>query len=283
MIALAIAGRPSLLVADEPTTALDVTVERAILGLLGHLRRDTGMSVVMVSHDLAVVEETADCVAVMYAGITVEFGATAAVFASPAHPYTRALLAARPGARKPGERLMDIPGYPPNPHAWPFGCRFAPRCRHAAQECLDAVPTAHRLDAKHVVNCIRVEELANGDELIHVAGAAVTFRGASSPAIADIDLGIDAGTSLGIVGESGSRKTTLARIITGALQPTIGAVLVDGRMWRQVHRTDRQRASIQMVFQDAVGARTRIDRAGNRRRGAARLAQTRPLGSSIAR
>ena len=126
MIALAITGRPRVLIADEPTTALDVTVQRSILELLGELRRSTGMSMIIVTHDLAVIEAVTDRVAIVYAGMTVESGITADVLAHPAHPYTRALLAARPSARKQNERLAAIAGVPPTPEDWPVGCRFAP-------------------------------------------------------------------------------------------------------------------------------------------------------------
>jgi len=127
MIALALTGRPRLLVADESTTALDVTVQRGILALLAELREETGMSVVLVTHDLAVVQSVADRVAVMYAGTVVESGATEQVLAAPAHPYTRALLAARPiGAGR--TVLSSIPGTPPALDERPPGCPFQPRC-----------------------------------------------------------------------------------------------------------------------------------------------------------
>jgi len=160
MIALALAGRPDLLIADEPTTALDVTVQKGILDLIGDLRRETGMSVLLVTHDLAVVEEITDSVMVMYAGTTVESGTTMNVLDSPSHPYTRALLAARPGARGPGERLADIPGHHPGPSEWPNGCRFAPRCAHALPACSEGLPELRRSAADHRARCVRLEELA---------------------------------------------------------------------------------------------------------------------------
>ena len=155
MIATAIACDPRLLIADEPTTALDVTVQAQILDLLADLRRDTGMALVFITHNLGVVAEIADSVVVMYAGQVVEQGPIDAVFTRPFHPYARALLAAVPeGDSKPA----GIPGVVPQPHALPPGCRFAPRCPHAQPICDAAVPTLDRHDDR-LVRCVRVEAL----------------------------------------------------------------------------------------------------------------------------
>ncbi len=135
-IALALAGAPDLLIADEPTTALDVTVQQRILDLFVELRATTGMALLIVTHDLGVVARVAESLAVMYAGTVVESGDTQRVLADPLHPYTRALLGTLPSARKPGERLISVPGRPPSPGSWPPGCRFAPRCPHAREVCL---------------------------------------------------------------------------------------------------------------------------------------------------
>ena len=160
MIALAITGRPRVLIADEPTTALDVTVQRSILELLGELRRSTGMSLIIVTHDLAVIEAVTDRVAIVYAGMTVESGVTADVLTHPAHPYTRALLAARPSARKQNERLAAIAGVPPTPEDWPVGCRFAPRCAHVQERCLAARPPLEIANTGQAVACVRHAELS---------------------------------------------------------------------------------------------------------------------------
>ncbi len=135
MIALALAGRPRLLVADEPTTALDVTVQKAILEVFADLRAASGMSLLLVTHDLGVVADVADTIVVMYGGTVVEVGNTTQVMSAPAHPYTAALLGARPASRAPGERLVTIPGVPAVPGQWPTGCRFVPRCTHAQDVC----------------------------------------------------------------------------------------------------------------------------------------------------
>ena len=160
MIALALAGGAPLLVADEPTTALDVTVQREILDLLDSLRRDLGMALVLVTHDLAVIGDRADRVAVMYAGSVVEQGPVAEVLGAPVHPYTKALLAARPFGAEPGSRLASIAGLPPALGAHPAGCAFAPRCAHAQTACEEAAPAVVQVSAQHSTRCIRWRELS---------------------------------------------------------------------------------------------------------------------------
>jgi peptide/nickel transport system ATP-binding protein/oligopeptide transport system ATP-binding protein len=135
MIAMALACEPRLLIADEPTTALDVTIQAQILELLAQLRESHNMSVLLITHDLGVVAEVCDRVIVMYAGQVVEQGTVHQVFAEPAHPYTRALLDALPSVDDPGQPLVAIPGTVPSPSRWPEGCRFEPRCRFAASGC----------------------------------------------------------------------------------------------------------------------------------------------------
>ncbi len=133
MIAMAVANRPGLLIADEPTTALDVTVQAQILDLLADLRRETGSSLIFITHNLGVVAEIADRVLVMYAGQVVESGPATEVFAAPRHPYTAALLAAAPDGAMPPTPIAGTA--PPPPHAFPSGCRFRPRCCLAAGPC----------------------------------------------------------------------------------------------------------------------------------------------------
>jgi oligopeptide/dipeptide ABC transporter ATP-binding protein len=159
MIALAIVGRPKLLLADEPTTALDVTVQRSILELLSTLRQATHMSLIIVTHDLGVVESVTDDVAIMYAGSTVEIGATKDVLSRPQHPYTRALLDSRPSARAEGARLTTIPGQPPSAGDWPDGCRYAPRCPFVQNRCRERVPQLTSMPHGHLAACLRQEEL----------------------------------------------------------------------------------------------------------------------------
>ena len=162
-IALALSGQPKLLVADEPTTALDVTVQAEILSLLRTLVKDTGMSVVMVTHDLGVVADICDQVAVMYAGQVVENGKTQAILDDPRHPYTLALLAADPhanhGDTMPG-RLATISGQVPQPKDWPSGCRFAARCQFAGSACLEPVPLLSSGAGDGLVRCVKADQLA---------------------------------------------------------------------------------------------------------------------------
>ncbi len=151
MIAMAVANRPGLLIADEPTTALDVTVQAQILDLLADLRRETGSSLIFITHNLGVVAEIADRVLVMYAGQVVESGPAAEVFAGARHPYTAALLAAAPDGDAPP---TPIAGAAPPPHAFPSGCRFRPRCPLAASAC-EAEQPLHALGADRSARCWR--------------------------------------------------------------------------------------------------------------------------------
>ena len=162
MIALALAGKPDMLIADEPTTALDVTVQRGILDLLARLRAETGMALVLVTHDLGLVEELCERVAIVYAGMTVEVGTSAEVFSHPAHPYSQALLAARPAALHGGQRLAGIPGTPPGPEDWEQGCRFAPRCPYAIDACLAAVPALAEAGGQQRAACVRTADVLAG-------------------------------------------------------------------------------------------------------------------------
>ncbi len=155
MIAMALAGRPELLVADEPTTALDATIQAQILDLLRRLRAELGMALVLISHDLGVVAEMCDRVGVMYAGRIVEQAPSDALFAAPAHPYTRGLLAALPSMSGPRRRLAAIPGGVPEPWAMPPGCAFAPRCAHAGAACDAAVPALRPIGQDHAAACVQ--------------------------------------------------------------------------------------------------------------------------------
>jgi peptide/nickel transport system permease protein len=169
-IAMALACEPKLLIADEPTTALDVTVQGQILDLLFDLRSRLGMTMVIVTHDLGVVAEVADRVAVLYAGQVVEVGTAPEVFTRPRHPYTEALLDTMPQNHRGGDELTVIPGMVPVASAWPSGCRFHTRCRHAADICRAGVPGMVDGSDGHVTRCARVQEL------IPVAGVSREVR-----------------------------------------------------------------------------------------------------------
>lgn len=162
MIAMALAGEPDLLIADEPTTALDVTIQAQILELLKEVRRETGMGLVIISHDLGVVAELADRVAVMYAGRAVETAPMEHLFDHPAHPYTQGLLAALPDIEGPRGRLKAIPGQVPEPATLPPGCAFAPRCAVALAACTGSVPSMRRVAARHEAACLLTGSGADG-------------------------------------------------------------------------------------------------------------------------
>ncbi|MGO4726519.1 MULTISPECIES: ABC transporter ATP-binding protein [unclassified Inquilinus] len=158
MIAIALAGEPDVLVADEPTTALDATIQAQILDLIRDIRRDTGMGLVLISHDLGVVAELCDRIAVMYAGRVVETGPTDSLLAHPRHPYTRGLLAALPDLEGPRTRLTPVPGTVPSPQAMPPGCAFAPRCASATALCRAIVPPLTAADGpQHSAACLRLD------------------------------------------------------------------------------------------------------------------------------
>ena len=156
MIAAALACRPKLLIADEPTTALDVTIQAQILALLAELQRETGMAVMLITHDLGVIAQVVQRVAVMYGGRVVETGPVGEVFAAPAHPYTRALLRSIPALNEEAARLPAIPGSVPVPAAWPSGCRFHPRCAEALPVCPARLPELREAGPGHAAACVLV-------------------------------------------------------------------------------------------------------------------------------
>ena len=160
VIAIALACRPALLIADEPTTALDVTIQAQILELIKELQAEMGMSVILITHDLGVIAETCDKVVVMYAGKVAERGDVYDIFDRPAHPYTQGLLASIPRLETlPKSQLPVIEGMVPGLHDLPEGCRFANRCTHATSACTQTVPTVQAVSDKHAVSCARWAEL----------------------------------------------------------------------------------------------------------------------------
>jgi peptide/nickel transport system ATP-binding protein/oligopeptide transport system ATP-binding protein len=160
MIAIALACNPKLLIADEPTTALDVTIQAQILDLLMDLRDEFGMGVIIITHNMGVIAETADRVLVMYAGRVIEEAPVATLFDRPLHPYTRGLLDCVPSLTEDRARLVAIPGTLPDPARRPPGCAFAPRCCHALPACAAAIPPLETLEPGHRVACLRARELA---------------------------------------------------------------------------------------------------------------------------
>jgi peptide/nickel transport system permease protein len=160
MIAMALACNPQVVIADEPTTALDVMIQAQILDLLDNLRKKLGLSIIFVTHDLGVVAEMCDSVLVMYGGVTAEYSDIDTIYNSPRHPYTQELLKAFPDLSNPEKRLASIPGYPPRLDALPSGCRFAPRCPVAIERCHIEQPALHRLNGGHIASCHLVEGIS---------------------------------------------------------------------------------------------------------------------------
>ena len=161
MIAMALACKPKLLIADEPTTALDVTIQAQILKLMNDLKREMGTSILFITHDLGVIHEMADEVAVMYCGQIVEKAPARTIFhdGTYSHPYTEGLMTSIPQLNTPkGEKLDAIPGSVPNPLYLPQGCKFGPRCKYCTQKCQEAEPTLHEVEPGHVVRCFYPEK-----------------------------------------------------------------------------------------------------------------------------
>jgi oligopeptide/dipeptide ABC transporter ATP-binding protein len=178
MIAMALACRPSILIADEPTTALDVTIQAQILDLLRELQQEMGMAVILITHDLGVVAETAHHVAVMYGGQVVEYADVASTFRMPLHPYTAGLQASLPKLGVAVDRLRVIPGTVPNPARFPAGCRFHPRCPVRIEKCLEH-PELETILPGHLARCWRSREIADGLDPVPPVSAAPAKAGRS--------------------------------------------------------------------------------------------------------
>lgn len=251
MIAIALSARPALVIADEPTTALDVTIQAQILELLDDLRRTEGLTLILITHDLAVVRARADRLALMYAGETVECASAEAFFRSPKHPYAAALLEALPRSGRT-EPLVPIEGAVPPLTALPPGCRFAPRCALADDACRAGRPVMVCTAPDHCCRCrrpgtavppkdIRIhreEAPLGGKPLLQIDNLRVTFGGRGffnrRPAMTAVDgvsFSLNAGETLALVGESGSGKTTTALAALGLLgrgASVTGSVTLDG-------------------------------------------------------
>ncbi len=254
MIALAIAGRPRLLVADEATTALDVTVQRGILELLMRLRRETGMSLVLVTHDLAVVEETSDHTAIVYAGVTVETGPTDAVIGNPTHPYTKALLSARPASVLSGSRWSGSPE-PRRRWAsflWGAGSRRA--AHSAGRRARRRRPRSRLSPPSRRARAFAGRRWRVSQPILTASEAGVRYPGAATPASRTRPWTCTPGHRWGSSARAARARPPSGGCWSGCFHPSSGSVLVDGRAWKDVRRTDPQRRNVQMIFQDPYGS-----------------------------
>ena len=274
LIAMAFASNPALVVADEPTTALDVTIQARIVALMRDLQVAHNTAVLFITHDLRLAAQVCDDIAVLYAGRVVEHGPADVVLAEPLHPYTKCLLLAAPAISGSRRALYALPDQMPGLLALASmtGCRFAPRCPLARNACQDAVPAldgdAHKVACPHIgeIDAITVPALApvavaaTGETLVSVTGLGKAFRGRfgrkPTVAVRDVSFSIAAGEFVGVVGESGSGKSTLARLLMGLEHKTTGDIQLAGQdvgTWGAAARRLRLRTA-QMVFQDPQSA-----------------------------
>ncbi|HEY1246845.1 MAG TPA: ABC transporter ATP-binding protein, partial [Hyphomicrobiaceae bacterium] len=280
MIAIGVACNPKLLIADEPTTALDVTIQAQILELMKDLSRRLGVAVVIITHNLGIVARYADRVNVMYAARLVESGTAERVFAHPLHPYARGLLSAVPRLdRGRSAKLATIEGAPPNLVAPPEGCRFHPRCRLAADVCREEEPPLAPAEAAHLVACHRVHEVdallplpkagrgtvkaattADAERILDLRHTSKFFpvrvgflrRPWQIRAVNDVTLDIRRGETLGLVGESGCGKSTLGRLVLRLDDPTAGEIRFEDVDLARLKRDEllAVRKRMQVIFQD---------------------------------
>jgi peptide/nickel transport system ATP-binding protein len=290
MIAMALILHPPLIIADEPTTALDVTVQAQIVELLDTMRRDLGTTVVMITHDLGLLSSIADHVMVMYAGMRFEMGPAEGLFTSPTHPYTLGLLRSSPSASDAdGQKaLVPIPGKPPSLLARPKGCVFAPRCPQVKPLCFNRPPSLNRYEDGTEALCHVEADLSpmfhtsstaqcatpvpvKTNTVIEARGITLNYpvregfwRWGEKQVLGGVDLTVHRGETLGLVGESGCGKSTLARIIAGLMQPSGGSVMLENepiasftkQRWREMRR------QVQIVFQDPFGSLNPYRRVG---------------------
>jgi peptide/nickel transport system ATP-binding protein len=285
MIAIALAAEPDLLIADEPTTALDVTIQAQILDLLKSLQKDRGMAMLLITHDLAVVSGMADQVALMYAGQIVEVASAADFFVRPSHPYAKLLLQALPGEDLRGRQLAAIQGtVPPLTQAFK-GCRFAPRCPYETEACSEKNVVMSPLTDAHHVRCVRLHDiglqslslpplLERSQEFAHVHSALLSVKNLNVTyslgggvfggkktfqAVNKVSFDIQKGQTLALVGESGCGKTTIGKALLQLLTPETqidGQAFLNGKDLFTLKGQELQesRRQLQIIFQNPYGS-----------------------------
>lgn len=274
MIAMALACRPDVVVADEPTTALDVTRQAQILDLLKELQKEHGIALLLITHDLALVRQYADRVALMYAGQIVEQSKVSDFFENPSHPYARLLLSAVPSADKSAQTLTGIAGSVPELSALPSGCRFAPRCPAAKEACLQKCPAMRPMVPGRLVRCFYPDSpvtsgtthlqktMRSEETVLKLTDVSVTYgsrgglfsRQKAFEAVSHATLSLARGKTLALVGESGSGKTTLGKAALGLLENAAvsGSVEIAGEVAFDARGRFKRhlRSCAQIVFQD---------------------------------
>jgi oligopeptide/dipeptide ABC transporter ATP-binding protein len=281
VIAMALVCEPKILIADEPTTALDVTIQAQILELLDDLKARLNMGMLLITHDMGVIAERADRVLVMYAGQVVETSATTTLFGGMRHPYTEALLDSMPDLKTDrGRVLYSIPGTPPDLSHPPAGCRFAPRCRYAQQQCREVSPvlegeSAHQYACFYpvktrqsrsadlqVLSRAETQDSAEADQALlvldHVVKEFPITKGVlqrkvgSIKAVSDVSFTVARGETFGLVGESGCGKTTVGRLIAAYDRPDSGTIVFDQHEVSRLRGKNlrHNRRQIQLIFQD---------------------------------
>ena len=290
IIAIALASEPDILIADEPTTALDVTVQSQILDIIKELKKKSGMSVILISHDLGVIAENCDKVVVMYAGNIVEKASIKELFKNPFHPYTEGLIASMPCLSKTRKTMLPtIDGIVPALEDMPLGCRFNSRCLHAKEICKKKIPKEKNIGNEHYAFChflrdqrtnLKLQtcqvqniekkteqkleqgkclnksefilEFKNLKKYFPVYGGIFLRQKAWIYSVDDISLEIKKGETLGLVGESGCGKTTLGRCIAGLYNLTSGDIMFHGKSISDLNSKElkKMRLNMQMIFQD---------------------------------